>query len=143
LLNNNQASVMGLPIVGLQIRDNWGVWRPPSEGEDQLNTVLGNNRRSTCRSEEVKLPLSLIKYYTMKTCGELEVTAPRIVNFGTRMRRIVSYTPPATSHTEIKNKPPRSAGWVGLRVASNAAKKLVPVKAVKAWGEWRYSSTHS
>jgi hypothetical protein len=25
LLNNNQASVMGLPIVGLQIRDNWGV----------------------------------------------------------------------------------------------------------------------
>jgi len=69
----------------------------------------------------------------MKACGELEVTPPRIVNFGTRMRRIVSYRPPATLPAGEK-KPPRSTGWVGLRVASEAASKVVPVKAVNAKG---------
>jgi len=46
----------------------------------------------------------------MKTCGELEVTAPRIVNFGTRMRRIVSYTPPATLPA---GKKAAETHWVG------------------------------
>jgi hypothetical protein len=38
----------------------------------------------------------------MNTCGELEVTAPRIVNFSTRMRGIVSYKPTATLPAEKK-----------------------------------------
>jgi hypothetical protein len=44
-----------------------------------------------------------MKHYTLKTYVEVEVTAPRIVNFGSRMRRIVSYTPPATLQAEKKN----------------------------------------
>jgi hypothetical protein len=60
----------------------------------------------------------------MKACGKLEVTAPRIINFGTRIRRIVSYTPTATLPAE--KKAPRSTGWVRLRVASEAAAKLCP-----------------
>jgi hypothetical protein len=99
--------------VGLQLRDNWGVWRPPSEGEDQLNTVLGNNSRSTRGSEEIKLPLCLIEHYTMKTCGELKVTAPLIVNLGARMRRIVSYTPPAATLPAGGGGGAAETHWVG------------------------------
>jgi hypothetical protein len=60
-----------------------------------MNTAkfgLKRLRKASYRNLKVKLSLCLTKHHATKTCWESGCMAPRILDLGTRWRRVVSFT---------------------------------------------------